>query len=148
MPEPLTWTEDVRPEWIDYNGHLSEGYYVLVFGFANDAAMVALGMTSDYLAETATSLFTLEAHVRYLDQVPPGARLEVRSSVIGVTGKLLWLFHEMWCDGRLRASEEILAVHVDTRAGRSTPFPDELRTAAEALLVPPPEHASRRIALN
>ena len=80
MPEPLTWTEDVRPEWIDYNGHLSEGYYVLVFGFANDAAMVALGMTSDYLAETATSLFTLEAHVRYLDQVPPGARLEVRSS--------------------------------------------------------------------
>ena len=73
MPEPLTWAEDVRPEWIDYNGHLSEGYYVLVFGFANDAAMVALGMTSDYLAETATSLFTLEAHVRYLDQVPPGA---------------------------------------------------------------------------
>ena len=24
MPEPLTWAEDVRPEWIDYNGHLSE----------------------------------------------------------------------------------------------------------------------------
>ena len=68
--------------------------------------------------------------------------------MIGVTGKLLWLFHEMWCDGRLRASEEMLAVHVNTRAGRSTPFPDELRAAAEALLVPPPEHASRRIALN
>ena len=68
--------------------------------------------------------------------------------MIGVTGKLLWLFHEMWCDGRPRASEEILAVHVDTRAARSTPFPDELRAAAEALLVPPPEHASRRIALN
>ena len=29
----------VRPEWIDYNGHLSEGYYVVVFGFATDAAM-------------------------------------------------------------------------------------------------------------
>jgi acyl-CoA thioester hydrolase len=148
MGELSPWVEDVRPEWIDYNGHLSEAYYVLVFGHATDAVMAQLGMTPSYLTDTGTSLYTLEAHVRYLDEVPAECRVEVRSSVIGVTGKLLWLFHEMWCDGRLRASEEILAVHVDTRAGRSTPFPDELRTAAEALLVPPPEHASRRIALN
>ena len=47
--------------------------------------------------------------------------------MIGVTGKLLWLWHEMWCEDRLRATEEVLAVHVDSRAGRSSPFPDELR---------------------
>ena len=41
----VTWTEDVRPEWIDYNGHLSEAYYVLVFGHATDAVMARLGMT-------------------------------------------------------------------------------------------------------
>jgi len=148
MPEPLTWTEDVRPDWIDYNGHLSEAYYVLVFGHASDAAMVALGMTSEHLVETATSLFTLEAHVRYLDQVPPGVPLSVRTSVIGVTGKLLWLWHEMWSEERLRATEEVLMVHVDTAAGRASPFPDDLRARAEALLVPPPEQASRRIAVG
>ena len=147
MPEPVVWSEDVRPEWIDYNGHLSEAYYVLVFGHATDAVMAGLGMTPQYLADTGTSLYTLEAHVRYLDEVPAEARLEVRSSVIGVTGKLLWLWHEMWCDARLRASEEVLAVHVDTTTVRSSPFPAELRSAAEALRVPPPEHASRRIAL-
>ena len=146
--EPLTWSEDVRPEWIDYNGHLSEGYYVIVFGHASDAAMVALGMTPKYLVETATSLFSVEAHVRYLDQIPPGARLDVRTSVIGVTGKLLWLWHEMWAEGRLRATEEVLMVHVDTAAGRASPFPDDLRARAEALLVSPPEHASRRIAVG
>jgi acyl-CoA thioester hydrolase len=137
--------EDVRPEWIDYNGHLSEGYYVVVFGFATDAVMPRFGMTPEYLVETGTSLYSLEAHVRYLDQVPPGARLEVRSSIIGVTAKLLWLWHEMWCEGRLRATEEVLMVHVDSRAGRSSPFPEALRTRLEALVVPPPEHASRRI---
>ena len=146
--ELTAWTEDVRPEWIDYNGHLSEAYYVLVFGHATDAVMVQLGMTPAYLSRTGTSLYTLEAHVRYLDQVPPDARLEVRSSVIGVTGKLLWLWHEMWSGGGLRASEEVLAVHVDSRVGRSSPFPDELRLRAEAWRVPPPEHASRRISVG
>lgn len=148
MAELNAWIEDVRPEWIDYNGHLSEGYYVVVFGHTTDSVMVQLGMTPDYLADTGTSLYTVEAHVRYLDQVPPGARLEVRPSIIGVTGKLLWLWHEMWSADRLRATEEVLAVHVDARAGRASPFPGELRARAEALLMPPPEHASRRIALK
>ena len=145
MPDLPSLFEDVRPEWIDYNGHLSEGYYVVVFGFATDAVMPRFGMTPEYLVETGTSLYSLEAHVRYLDQVPPGARLEVRSSIIGVTAKLLWLWHEMWCDDRLRATEEVLLLHVDSRAGRACPFPDALRPRVEALLVPPPEHASRRI---
>ena len=144
----LEWAEDVRSEWIDYNGHLSEGYYVVVFGHATDAAMVALGMTPEYLVDTKTSLFTVEAHVRYLDQIPPDAQLAVRTSVIGVTGKLLWLWHEMWSEERLRATEEVLMLHVDTAAGRASPFPDELRARAEALRVPPPQHASRRIAVG
>ena len=148
MVEPVIWSEDVRPEWIDYNGHLSEPFYVLVFGHGTDAVMAAIGMTPEYLTDTGTSLYTVEAHVRYLDQVPPDSGLEVRSWVIGASGKLLWLWHEMYCAGRLRASEEVLAVHVDSRAGRASPFPAEVRTRAEALLVPPPEHASRRIALR
>ena len=151
MPDLPSWFEDVRPEWIDYNGHLSEGYYVVVFGFATDAVMPRFGMTPEYLVETGTSLYSVEAHVRYLDQVPPGSRLEVRSSIIGVTAKLLWLWHEMWSPqepggtARLRATEEVLMLHVDSRAGRACPFPDALRARLEALVVPPPEHASRRI---
>ena len=146
MSEP--WYEDVRPEWIDYNGHLSEAYYVLVFGHATDAVLHRLGMTPQYLTDTATSLFTLEAHVRYLDQVPPGARLEVRSQIIGTSAKLLRLGHERWSADRRRATEEVRAVHGDTAAGRASPFPDGLRGRIEAVAVPPPEHASRRIAVG
>ncbi len=144
----LEWSEAVRPEWIDYNGHLSEAYYVLVFGHASDAAMVVLGMTPEYLTQTRTSLFTLEAHVRYLDQIPPDAHLSVHTSVIGMTGKLMWLWHEMWSQDRLRATEEVLMIHVDTTAGRASPFPDDLRARAEARRMPAPEHASRRIAVG
>lgn len=133
----------VRDEWIDANGHLSEAYYVLVFGEATEHAMAHVGMPPAYRTETGCSLFTVEAHLRYLDQVLPGERLEVRSAVIGVDAKRLALWHEMAAGGRLRATAEVLGVHVDIRSGTSCPFPDGVRAAAEAWLRPPPPAAGR-----
>ncbi len=134
----ITWREPVQPEWIDYNGHLSEAYYVLAFGHATDAVMEAVGLGEAYRAATSASLFTVEAHVRYLDQVGPDVELEVRSTVIGAGAKKLHLWHELWVDGRLRATEEILGLHVDTATGRAVSFPDEVTAAIGAVLVEPP----------
>ena len=145
MSEPLcTWTEVLRPEWIDYNGHLSEPYYVLVLGHATDEVMATVGLGPEYREATGASLFTVEAHVRYLDQVSGSPQLEVRSWAIGAAPKLLWIWHELWVDGTLRATEEILGVHVD-REGASAPFPDDVRARIGAALVPPGPDASRSI---
>ena len=145
-PEPLcTWREPVLDEWIDYNGHLSEPYYVLVLGHATDAVMAHVGLGPEERERRGDSLFTVEAHIRYLDQVPPGVRLEVESRVIGATGKLLRIWHELRVDGTLRATEEILGVHVDVASGRSAPFPDEVATRIAAALVPPPPEAGAAI---
>ncbi len=137
------WREPVQDAWIDYNGHLSEAYYVLVLGHATDAVMDAVGIGPDYRSANDASLYTVEAHIRYVDEVSAGADLEVRSSIIGTAPKLLWIWHELWADGRLRATEEILGVHV--RAGSSSPFPDDIASRARAACAPPPEHAGRRI---
>lgn len=144
----MVWREAGQPDWIDYNGHLSEAYYVLVFGHATDAVMEALGLGEDYRAATSASLFTVEAHVRYLDQIGPDAELEVRSSVIGAAAKKLHLWHELWVDDRLRATEEILGLHVDVSNGRAVAFPDEVNELIQAALVDPPEHAGRRVQLE
>ena len=119
--EPVIWREPVQDAWIDYNGHLSEPYYVLVFGHATDAVMDAVGLGPAYREANDASLYTVEAHVRYLDEVSAGSDLEVRSSVIGATGKLLWIWHELWVDGRLRATEEVLGVHVVGGSSRAVP---------------------------
>ena len=87
MTEPVVWREPVLDEWIDYNGHLSEPYYVLVFGHATDSVMEHVGLGPEYRARAGTSLFTVEAHVRYLDQVSAGADLEVQSALIGATSE-------------------------------------------------------------
>lgn len=137
------WREPVQDAWIDYNGHLSEPYYVLVLGHATDAVMDAVGLDPEYRSANDASLYTVEAHIRYLAEVAAGSELEVRSSVIGVTAKLLWIWHELWADGRLRATEEVLGVHV--RGGSSAPFPDDIAARARDSCTAPPEHASGRI---
>jgi acyl-CoA thioester hydrolase len=143
MTSPVIWREPVQDAWIDYNGHLSEPYYVLVFGHATDAVMDEVGLGPDYREANDASLYTVEAHVRYLAEVAPDSELEVRSSVIGATHKLLWMWHELWVDGRLRATEEVLGVHVT--GGRSAPFPDAVAARVSAACVDPPEEASGQI---
>lgn len=148
-PPVCTWSEPVQPEWIDYNGHLSEPYYVLVCGHATDAVMEAVGLGPDYRAETGASLYTVEAHVRYLDQVGPDEHLEVRSWVIGCSSKLMRIWHELYAGGTLRATEEILGLHVDTGvvSGRaaSTPFPDAVAARLGDVRVEPGPEAGRAI---
>jgi acyl-CoA thioester hydrolase len=141
--EPLVWREPVQDAWIDYNGHLSEPYYVLVFGHATDAVMELVGLGQAPREAHDASLYTVEAHVRYVDEVPAGSELEVRSSVIGVTDKLLWIWHELWVDGRQRATEEVLGVHVV--GGRAAPFPTDVESRARAARVEPPPEAGRAI---
>jgi acyl-CoA thioester hydrolase len=139
----VIWREQVQDSWIDYNGHLSEPYYVLVFGHATDAVMDEVGLGPEYREANEASLYTVEAHVRYLEEVAAGSELEVRSSVIGATHKVLWIWHELWVDGRLRATEEVLGVHVVGRS--SAPFPDEVAARVRAARVDPPEESSGQI---
>ena len=148
MIEPVVWTEPVQDEWIDYNGHLSEPYYVLVFGHATDAVMEHIGLGPEHRARADASLFTVEAHVRYLDQVPSGADLEVQSAVIGASRKLLRIWHELRVGETLRATEEVLGVYVDTALGRATPFPAAMARRISAILVPPPPEAGAAIGLD
>ena len=137
--------QHVRPEWIDYNGHLSEAYYVLVFGFATDAVMDRIGLDETYRRDTGCSLYTVEAHVRYLREVAPDSELVVTSRIVGTGAKKLRLCHEMAVDGEPVATEEIMALHVDGAQGRATPFPDAVAERITALAEEPPEYAGRAI---
>lgn len=141
----MSYRQRVRPEWIDYNGHLSEAYYVLVFGYATDALMDEIGLDPAYRERTGCSLYTVEAHVRYLHEVPDGAELEVRTRVVGAGAKKARLCHEMSVGGRLVATEEIVALHVDASQGRTTPFPDDVAERLAAGVEAAPDYAGAAI---
>ncbi|QVQ50339.1 thioesterase family protein [Spiractinospora alimapuensis] len=138
----------VQPEWIDYNGHLSEGYYVLIFGFATDAMMERIGLGPEYRERTRCSLYTVEAHVRYLRDIGVGDTAEVTTRVLGHAAKKLWFSHEMSVDGTVVATEELLALHVDQSASRACPFPDGVATTLAGLRESAPDYAGRKITLG
>ncbi|GAA0459267.1 thioesterase family protein [Streptomyces olivaceiscleroticus] len=144
--------QTVRDEWIDYNGHLSEAYYVLVFGFATDALMAETGLGPEYREASGCSLYTVEAHVRYLREVDRNAELAVRTIVLGADTKKARFLHEMYVAdaagepaGDPVATEELFALHVDQGTGRSAPLPDAVRDRLTALTGPAPEWAGRGI---
>jgi acyl-CoA thioesterase FadM len=153
-PLPLLRTA-VLPEWIDYNGHMSEAYYVLVFGYATDALLEQIGMDAAYRGRTATSVYTVEAHIAYLHEVRVGEPLRIATQVLDLDSKRVRTFLTMHHDvtGVLLATEELLLLHVDTGASRAAPFAPEILGRLEAIhaahaALPVPEPAGRSIALR
>lgn len=144
--------QTVRPEWIDYNGHMSEAFYVLVFGHATDAMMIEAGLGPRYREQSNCSLYTAEAHIRYLDEVSEGEELTVRTRILGADAKKVRFAHEMYvgdADAERAApvaTTELLGIHVDQGKGRSTPLPDAVRERFAGLVVKDlPEWAGRAI---
>ncbi|WP_217245032.1 thioesterase family protein [Streptomyces sp. AC602_WCS936] len=145
----------VRPEWIDYNGHMSEAFYVLVFGHATDALMIEAGLDSGYRESTGCSLYTVESHIRFLRDVPEGAHLAIRTRVLGAAARKARFVHEMYVvsgpeseptpDAVPVATTELLAVHVDQQAGRAAELPDAVRSRFTELTEPAPQWAGRSI---
>jgi acyl-CoA thioester hydrolase len=124
IPAPLRLHETtVAAEWVDYNAHLSEWAYLLVFGDNADAFFRYVGVDEEYRA-AGRSLYTAETHLRHLHEARLGERLWLTVQVLGADTKRLHIAHEMTNAAHLTiATAEQLLLHVDTVAGKVTPFP-------------------------
>lgn len=115
----------VAPQWVDYNGHLSESCYLLVFGDSADAFFRFIGIDEDYRA-AGHSLFTVQTHLHHRRETRQGDPLDLTLRVLDHDETRVHVYHEMYGGDALLAAAEQLLVHVDTRTGRSSPMPAEL----------------------
>ena len=65
---PVPAARQVPTSWTDYNGHMNETHYLEAASLATDRFMELIGAGPDYIAQ-GRSYFTVESHVRYLDEV-------------------------------------------------------------------------------
>jgi acyl-CoA thioester hydrolase len=147
--------ETVRPEWIDYNGHMNVAYYILVFDHATDVVLDYVGLGANYRAASGCSVFVAEAHVTYDREVNAGDALRIASRVVAAEGKKFILYHEMFRadEGEVTATNEVLCVHVDLARRRGAPVPNDalerLKRIAEIHgRLPRAAGVGRAIALN
>ena len=122
------WTGAVLDEWIDYNGHMSEGFYGLVFGLASDEYLIRMGFDEHYRAATGGSFYTVETHIVFIDELAVDTPLAVDTTVAGADPKRVHLFHELRRagDGAPAAAQESMMLHVDTSIDRVAPMGADL----------------------
>ncbi|HEY3065897.1 MAG TPA: thioesterase family protein [Methylomirabilota bacterium] len=114
----------VRPEWIDHNRHMNMGYYLVVFDYATDAFLSAVGLDDTHRRVAQVTTFCLEAHITYHREVGAGDPLRFTTLLVAHDEKRIHYFHAMYHahDGYLTATNELMSLHVSERTRRGAPM--------------------------
>jgi carnitine 3-dehydrogenase len=117
----------VQPDWVDYNGHMSESCYLRVFGDSADAFFRFFGVDDQYRA-SGYSLYTVETHLHYCSEVAADEPLRLTLQLLDLDPKRLHVFHAMYhgATEALLATAEQLLVHVEIDPGRAAVLPPRL----------------------
>jgi carnitine 3-dehydrogenase len=142
---------EVRPEWVDYNRHMSDFRYSQIFGEAVDALFRRVGVDQSY-RDTGRMYYTVENHVRHLGEARAGETLYVTAQVLDVDDKRLRLFQRAHRgrDGKEIATAEQMYLHVDTVAAKAAPADGKVREKLQTIArahaeLPPPPQAGRPV---
>jgi acyl-CoA thioester hydrolase len=146
----------VLPEWIDFNGHLRDAYYVLIVSYATDALMDHLGMDAAYRQRTSSTLYTLEMHVHYFLEVKQTDVIEVTARIIASDEKRIHVELNLNCarHSEPAASVELMLLHVTQGEHvAAAAFPADVSRAIETMkaataTATPAKRGSRKMELR
>ena len=126
----------VRPEWIDYNGHMNVGYYHVAFDDASTPFFHWLGLSPEYRSRHQVTTFALETHLNFLREVKLDEPLRFAARLLSYDAKRIHFLMEMFHaeQGFLAATYESLSMHVDMRTRRTAPMGAELLARMEAVM--------------
>ncbi len=149
-----TWQGTILQDWVDYNGHLRDAYYLLIFSLASDSLMDHIGLGEAGRQSTGHSLFTLECHLNFLEEVKAGAAVEVYTQVMAHDKKRLHLCQSLHHVGAANslAVNEVMLLNVEIAGPKSTAFASLVlekieRMASLHASLPRPKFAGRTIGL-
>ena len=125
----------VRPDWVDYNSHMTEAAYLTAFGWATDALFRFIGDDEAY-RDSGLSFYTVETHINYFKECSTGDPLRFTTQLLGVDEKRLHFFHSMYHaqTGDLLATTEQMLLHVDMNAAKACPIREDVKQALDAIM--------------
>lgn len=126
---PAIHQQSVLTEWIDYNRHMNVAFYVLIFDQSLDVFLDEIGLTREYRETENCTVYVLETHVTYLQEVHEGDLLEMTVRVLDCDEKRMHLFLEMYHrdKGYLAATSEQMIMHLDQAGPNAAPMPASMQ---------------------
>lgn len=133
---PTIWRGVVRPEWIDHNGHMNSGYYMVVFDESTGPWTAYCGIDQQYRESGQFSTFSIEGHITWERELSVDEPIRVEAQLLDYDDKKFHTFMRLVReeDGTVASSHELLTMHIDMRSRRSAAFsPTVLTRLAEVL---------------
>ena len=141
-------SEPLKDEWLDAYGHLNEAYYLVPFTNTTWLLQNQFKIGVEYFEQTGCALYTVETHLRYINEVRKPAVINVGSIILGSDAKKIWFAHLMVVNEQICATAEFLILHYSTRERKTIAMPDEVqRSLKEAEIKEKPDWVGRQISL-
>ena len=123
----------VKPEWIDYNGHMNVAFYLMAFDEAIDIVNKKIGLGPDYREKTNKSTFALESHIIWLREMKLDDRMFFTVQLLDYDKKRIHFFVTMlhYDKNYEAATYEVLLMHVNLSNKKSCVFPENVRNKIE-----------------
>ena len=146
----------VKPEWIDYNGHMNIAYYTMAFDIAMDKFMAdQFGMDESYILENLTGPFALQSTYTYMAEMQKEEGFEVFGRLIDYDEKRIHFFLAMFRqrDGALSATCESLSMNVHHESRKASAYSSSMleriaETCRKTESFPLPEQVGQTIGIR
>jgi acyl-CoA thioester hydrolase len=128
----FTYRGVVYPWHLDSMDHMNVQYYTAAFDQSSWILLACVGLDAGYFRDTSSGMAALEQTIQYRAELRAGDIFEIRSSILEIREKTMWLRHEMYKSGTctLAASTTILGVHLDMNTRKGSPIPEPVRQRA------------------
>ena len=142
-------SEPLQDSWLDAYGHLNEAYYLLPFTNTTWKLQDHFEIGVDYFEQTGCAIYTVETHLRYLNDVRSPAVMDIESIIFGSDAKKIWFAHQMLVEDTVCATAEFMVLHYGTRESRTLEMPESVQAALkQAEVTERPDWAGRQISLQ
>ncbi len=133
MSRTFLFETPVRAGWIDYNGHMRDSCFALIFSLAVDAMQEEVGFDAAYRQRTGCTIYALESHIYFLREVKDGAVVRVETRIVGCDARRFHLHMCMYEGSEPVAVGEFMELHVAQRPQpRAAPIPAEILAQLDA----------------
>jgi len=144
VPAPYEDTLEVKPDWLDANGHMNVAFYMHAFDDGGEIFFRDCGIGWEYTREGEGSIFMSNCDLDFRRELFRGDTIRVTTRLIDWRPKLVHTWQAIYHrdDGYLAATAEMLFVHIAFADRRSAPMPGA--TQARLAQVEQVHHALER----